>query len=69
VKAYEIDQRFINMGLWASTIAFIGLALLMAVLGAFFAVINTAGNPVEPIMGILGLFIWNAAAGKLFFIK
>lgn len=62
---FAIDQQFINMGLWASTIAFICLGLVMAVMGAFFAVLNTAGNPVEPILGILGLFIWNAIAGKI----
>jgi hypothetical protein len=65
VRKFPVDQQFINMGLWASTIAFIGLGLLMAVVGAFFAVLNTAGNPVEPLLGILGLFIWNAIAGKL----
>jgi len=64
VRKFPVDQKFINMGLWASTIAFIGLGLLMAVVGAFFAVLNTAGNPVEPLLGILGLFIWNAIAGK-----
>ncbi|XP_059469192.1 clarin-3-like [Neocloeon triangulifer] len=59
---FDRDPVFINMGLWASTIAFIALALLMATVGAIFSVLNTAGNPVEPILGIMGLFIWNAIA-------
>ncbi|XP_065351608.1 uncharacterized protein LOC135946993 [Cloeon dipterum] len=61
-KATGPDPSFVNMGVWGSTITFIALALLMATMGAVFAVINAANTPVEPIFGILGLFIWNACA-------
>ena len=39
--------------------------MLFAVLGAVFAVINTATTPVEAISGIPGLFVWNTAAGRV----
>lgn len=51
-----------SQSLWAGTIACLSLGLLFAVLGAVFAVVNTATTPVEAITGIPGLYIWNGLA-------
>lgn len=56
------DQKFINAGIWVSTLLFLALSLLAAVLAAVFAVINSAMNPVEPIVGVFGLYVWNGIA-------
>jgi hypothetical protein len=58
------DKKFINAGLWVSSILFLALALLAGVLAAVFAVVNTTTNPMEPIAGVLGLYVWNGIAGK-----
>lgn len=56
------DKKFINAGIWVSCLLFLAVALLAAVLTAVFAVINTTTNPVEPIAGVFGLYLWNSIA-------
>lgn len=56
------DKKFINAGIWVSCLLFLAVALLAAVLTALFAVINTTTNPVEPIAGVFGLYVWNSIA-------
>jgi hypothetical protein len=60
-----VDRKFISAGLWVSCILFLILALLAGVLAAAFAVVNTITNPVQPIMGVFGLYVWNSIAGNL----
>jgi len=48
-----------------SCLFFLAVALLTAVLTALFAVINTTTNPVEPIAGVFGLYVWNSIAGNV----
>ncbi|KAF4529690.1 hypothetical protein B566_EDAN010776 [Ephemera danica] len=64
-KAFDPPGTYISYGLWVTTIVFISLSILMASVAALFAVVNTAGNPVEPILGIFGLYIWNTASAVL----
>jgi hypothetical protein len=59
------DTKFINAGLWVSCVLFLAVELLAGVLAAVFAVINATTNPTEPIIGVLGLYVWNGVAGKL----
>jgi len=59
------DKNFINAGIWVSCLLFLAVALLAAVLTAVFAVINTTTNPVEPIAGVFGLYVWNGIAGSV----
>jgi ABC-type amino acid transport system permease subunit len=61
----SLDRKFINAGLWVSCVLFLTVALLAGVLAALFAVVNTTTNPVEPIAGVFGLYVWNGAAGNL----
>lgn len=58
------DKKFINAGIWVSCLLFLAVALLAGVLAAVFAVINATTNPVEPIVGVFGLYVWNSIAGK-----
>nr|XP_045606892.1 uncharacterized protein LOC123763666 [Procambarus clarkii]XP_045606893.1 uncharacterized protein LOC123763666 [Procambarus clarkii]XP_045606894.1 uncharacterized protein LOC123763666 [Procambarus clarkii]XP_045606895.1 uncharacterized protein LOC123763666 [Procambarus clarkii]XP_045606897.1 uncharacterized protein LOC123763666 [Procambarus clarkii]XP_045606898.1 uncharacterized protein LOC123763666 [Procambarus clarkii]XP_045606899.1 uncharacterized protein LOC123763666 [Procambarus clarki len=58
-----VDQlEFMDYGLWMGTIVCLSLGMLFAVVGALFAVINTATTPVEAITGVPGLYLWNALA-------
>jgi hypothetical protein len=59
------QKKFINAGLWVSSVLFLAVELLAGVLAAVFAVINATTNPTEPIVGVLGLYVWNGIAGKV----
>ncbi|PSN55216.1 hypothetical protein C0J52_00611 [Blattella germanica] len=52
-------EGFINAGLWSSSIAFLAIALLLGVTAGVFAVVNATTNPVEPILSVKGLYVWN----------
>lgn len=57
-----VPDDLMDYGLWVGTIVCLSLGLLMAVVGALFAVINTATTPVEAITGVPGLYLWNGLA-------
>jgi hypothetical protein len=59
------NKKFINAGIWVSCVLFLAVALLAAFLTALFAVVNTTTNPVEPILGVFGLYVWNSTAGSV----
>ncbi|XP_042217139.1 clarin-3-like [Homarus americanus] len=60
---FDVDHaEFMDYGLWVGTVACLGLGMVFAVVGALFAVINTATTPVEAITGVPGLYLWNALA-------
>lgn len=63
----EISQNpsFMSNGLWLFTIICVSLATLFALISAVFAIINTVLIPVEIIMGVMGLYLWNSI-GALF---
>ncbi|CAL4060949.1 unnamed protein product [Meganyctiphanes norvegica] len=54
--------EFMDQGLWLATIVCLCFAMLWAIVGALFAVINTATTPVEWITGVGGLYVWNILA-------
>lgn len=56
------ELEYMDYGLWVGTIACLSVGLLMAVVGALFAVVNTATTPVEAITGVPGLYLWNGLA-------
>ncbi|KAK7080840.1 hypothetical protein SK128_020131 [Halocaridina rubra] len=65
IHAFSVDPQepeFMSYGLWAGTIACLVIAMVFAVVGALFAVINTATTPVEAITGVPGLYLWNGMA-------
>lgn len=55
----EFTDAFINAGLWLTTVIFLGIATAFAGLSASFSIINVLFNPVEPILSVFGLYIWN----------
>lgn len=56
------SPEFMSYGLWVGTISCLAIGMVFAVVGALFAVINTATTPVEFITGVPGLYIWNSMA-------
>nr|XP_053638100.1 uncharacterized protein LOC128692767 isoform X1 [Cherax quadricarinatus] len=60
--AVKVNSVFMNYGLWVGTIVCLSLGMVFAVVGALFAVINTATTPVEAITGVPGLYLWNGLA-------
>lgn len=60
---FDVESAvFMDYGLWVGTIACLSLGMMFAVVGALFAVINTATTPVEAITGVPGLYVWNTLA-------
>ncbi|XP_071441648.1 uncharacterized protein [Hetaerina americana] len=58
----SVDKTFINLGIWASTLTSLILAIVLAGVAALGAVVNIAANPVRTIAAIPGLYIWNGLA-------
>ncbi|XP_053681845.1 uncharacterized protein LOC128732588 [Sabethes cyaneus] len=54
-----LKDEFINAGLWVTTVIFLALATAFSGGSASFSIINVLFNPVEPIFGVFGLYIWN----------
>ena len=57
------ERDFMIYGLWLGTVICLAGAILFSALGAIFAVVNTATNPVESAFGVSGLYVWNSVAG------
>ncbi|CAG0923568.1 unnamed protein product [Notodromas monacha] len=63
VASLIVDEgEFMVWGLWIATLTCMAGAILFSSLGAFFAVVNTATNPINALPGTLGLYVWNCAA-------
>ncbi|XP_076032805.1 clarin-2 isoform X3 [Oratosquilla oratoria] len=62
IEGGDAGFAFMDYGLWVATIASLAAGMLFAVVGALFAVINTATTPVEAITGVPGLYVWNTLA-------
>lgn len=62
LHSFDVNSVFMNYGLWVGTIVCLSLGMVFAVVGALFAVINTATTPVEAITGVPGLYLWNGLA-------
>lgn len=58
----EKDLVWLNGGVYISTILFLAIAMAMSTVSAFFGLYNTTKNPVEPLVGIFGLYIWNGCS-------
>lgn len=59
------DPSLMIYGLWLFTILSVGLSMLFGLVGGIFAIVNSVTTPVEAIVGILGLYLWNGM-GALF---
>lgn len=59
-QVYEL----INFKFWLATLAGVLLAILFALIGSIFAIINFVMTPRGALAGPLGLVVWNGAACK-----
>lgn len=58
------NQELINFKLWLVTLAGVTLAILFALVGSIFAIINFVMTPRGTLTGPVGLVTWNAIACK-----
>jgi hypothetical protein len=59
------EDEFISAGLWITTVIFLALSSIFALLSAFFSMINILCNPIQMLMSTFGLYIWNGLAAIL----
>lgn len=59
------DAKFVNMGLWLSTLISLSIALLVTLMSALLGLLNTASNPKSTVFAVKGLFYWNGLAGTI----
>lgn len=59
----NFTHRFLNAGIWVSTIVFLAISATLGVLSCGLAVWNTVANPVNAYLNVFGLYIYNAIAG------
>lgn len=58
------QHEFINFRLWLLTLSSVCLAILFALIGSIFAIINFIMSPRGTLTGPVGLVIWNATSCK-----
>ncbi|XP_028155681.1 clarin-3 [Diabrotica virgifera virgifera] len=56
------DRKFINFGVWISTIFFLSVSILFGLLAAGLSLYNTVSNPIQIYLSIYGIFIYNGIA-------
>ncbi|XP_072378302.1 uncharacterized protein [Diabrotica undecimpunctata] len=56
------DRKFINFGVWISTIFFLSVSILFGLLAAGLSLYNTVSNPIQIYLSIYGLFVYNGIA-------
>lgn len=68
VQVYEGEETigmFLSAGLWLTTVIFMSLSCILALISAFFSMINIIFNPYRMLTSIFGLYIWNGIAAGL----
>lgn len=58
------QHELVNFKFWLATLIGVVLAILFALIGSIFAIINFVMTPRGTLAGPVGLVIWNAAACK-----
>jgi len=58
----NIAEDVIDPGLWLTTIIFLSVTAAFSLFSAIMALVNTLFNPIEPILSVFGLYIWNGIA-------
>ncbi|ODN00715.1 Clarin-3 [Orchesella cincta] len=56
------ERVFINFGLYLATIAFIALGMIFAIVAGVLALYNTYRTPIQPVLSVSGLYVWNGIA-------
>ncbi|XP_037025690.1 uncharacterized protein LOC119067050 [Bradysia coprophila] len=58
----NVADEVIDPGLWLTTIIFLSVAAMFSLISAVMALVNIVFNPVEPVLSVFGLYIWNGVA-------
>lgn len=58
----KYETEFLSAGLWLTTVIFLAATIAFASLSALFSLINVWFNPVQFLLGVFGLYIWNSLA-------
>lgn len=68
VQVYEEESpigTFLSAGLWLTTVIFMSLSCVLALISGFFSMINIIFNPYRMLTSTFGLYIWNGIAAGL----
>lgn len=68
VQVYEEERpigTFLSAGLWLTTVIFMSLSCVLALISGFFSMINIIFNPYRMLTSTFGLYIWNGIAAGL----
>ncbi|KAG4076047.1 hypothetical protein HA402_011521 [Bradysia odoriphaga] len=58
----NVADEVIDPGLWLTTIIFLSVAAIFSLFSAVMALVNIVFNPIEPVLSVFGLYIWNGVA-------
>lgn len=64
VKDYALKYGMFDYGLWVGTIVMAALGIAWGLIAFGFGCFNVLSHPIETITGPVGLYVWNAIAGK-----
>lgn len=59
---FNVADEVIDPGLWLTTIIFLSVSALFSLFSAVMALVNVVFNPIEPVLSVFGLYIWNGIA-------
>lgn len=62
IRTADVPAASIPPGFWVAAVSFMSLGCTFALVSSGFAALNIFHSPVEPIWGVLGLYIWNGVA-------
>lgn len=57
--------QFLSAGLWLTTVIFMSLSCVLALISGLFSMINIIFNPYRMLTSTFGLYIWNGIAAGL----
>ncbi|KAG5677465.1 hypothetical protein PVAND_007223 [Polypedilum vanderplanki] len=60
-----IEDEFLSAGLWLTTLVFLSMSSIIALISAFFSMLNILCNPVNLLTSTFGLYIWNGIGASL----
>ena len=56
----KYEKEFLSAGLWLTTVIFLALTIVFALLSGFFSMFNIWCNPASDLFGVFGLYVWNS---------
>lgn len=59
------EKNFLSAGLWLTTVIFIALSCIFALVSGFFSMLNIFWRPFRTLTSIFGLYVWNLIAAMI----